>query len=114
MGTTEKASAVPTRTRAVLVGAVSPSRFRRKKSQMSAAIAQSPTYGAHTQKSSSWIIPWRVASSMSARSSAVALLRCERMNCWARTIPHIDPTGLNICAKFSRLTAVDSSPSEMT
>ena len=36
------------------------------------------------------------------------------MSCWARTMPIIEPTGLNICAKLSRRTAVEASPSERT
>ena len=114
MGTMENARATPTRASAGPEGARSPPRFSRKNSHMSPAIAQSPTYGAQTQKSSLSIIPFRTSGAIFARSSAVAEFKWERMSCCARTMPHMDPTGLNICAKLSRLTAVSSSPSDRT
>ena len=90
-------------------------RFEKKKnSQMTAAIAQSPTYGTQTQKSSLSTIALRVSGAIAARSSAVAGLRFARISCCASSMPASEPTGLNICAKLSRLTAVSGAPRAST
>ena len=87
---------------------------KKKKNQIAAAIAQSPTYGTHTQKSSWWTIAFSSSAGIAMRSSVVAGLRLARMSCCARTMPASEPSGLNICAKLRRLTAVSSSPSAST